>query len=65
VAKNSDCQVGVLQMRIHAGQGWRLYYAQEGHNIYLLLDGGTKATQPRDIQRAIALWQRIKQEADT
>jgi len=62
-----DCKSvghGVFEMRIHAGQGWRIYYAQEGKTIYLLLDAGSKATQARDVARAIELWQSIKKERE-
>ena len=36
------CGDGVWEMRIHYGSGYRLYYAQEGSTIYLLLMGGDK-----------------------
>jgi len=62
-----DCKSvgqGVFEMRIHAGKGWRIYYAQEGKNVYLLLDAGSKATQQRDIETAIELWMLIKKRND-
>jgi len=61
-----DCKSvgqGVFEMRIHVGKGWRIYYAQEGRHVYLLLDAGSKATQSRDIATATRLWQRIKKES--
>jgi len=51
---------GVFEMRIHYGSGWRLYYAQEGRYLYLLLSAGSKSSQRKDIQKAIAMWQQIK-----
>ena len=48
---------GVVESRIHYGPGYRLYYAQQGETLYLLLCGGDKSTQRRDIARAKAYWQ--------
>ena len=60
-----DCQPvggGISEMRIHYGPGYRLYFAQKGATIYLLLLGGEKSTQSRDIIRAKALWAQVKGE---
>ena len=46
---------GVSELRIHVGAGWRLYFAQRGTQVVVLLAGGSKSTQKRDIQRARAL----------
>jgi putative addiction module killer protein len=43
---------GVFEMVIDYGPGYRLYYFQRGPQIYWLLMGGTKGTQPRDVERA-------------
>ena len=51
---------GVWEMRIDYGPGYRIYYAQEGTTIYLLLLGGDKDTQARDITKAKAVWQAAK-----
>ena len=51
----SDCEpVGdrIYEMRIHCGPGYRVYYTRKGNVIYLLLIGGDKTTQARDIKRA-------------
>ncbi|MDP1696803.1 MAG: type II toxin-antitoxin system RelE/ParE family toxin [Xanthomonadaceae bacterium] len=47
---------GVSELRIDAGPGYRLYYAQDGDRIVLLLCGGDKGSQQRDIDRAVACW---------
>ncbi|OQW86201.1 MAG: addiction module protein [Rhodoferax ferrireducens] len=51
-----DCEPvgdGVSEMRIHYGPGYRVYYTRRAKVIYLLLLGGDKSTQKRDIKRAI------------
>ena len=45
---------GVLELRIFYGPGYRVYYSLVGENVMLLLQGGTKGTQKRDIQIAKA-----------
>ena len=47
---------GVMELRIDYGQGYRLYFAQSGETIVLLLCGGDKNTQSQDIIRAKRYW---------
>ena len=42
-------------MRIHAGPGYRVYLTQRGEEIIVLLAGGDKRSQPKDIKRALLL----------
>lgn len=51
---------GVYEMRIACGAGYRIYYAQTGQMIYLLLWGGDKSSQSQDIEKAYFLWQKLK-----
>jgi putative addiction module killer protein len=46
---------GVSELRIDYGAGYRVYFVQRGIALVVLLAGGDKRTQMRDIQRAIAL----------
>jgi putative addiction module killer protein len=50
-----DCEPvgdGVSEMRVHCGPGYRVYYSRKGEVMYLLLCGGDKSTQSRDIKQA-------------
>ncbi len=47
---------GVFEYRIHAGPGYRLYFGRDGDRLIVLLGGGTKARQQRDIETARRLW---------
>jgi putative addiction module killer protein len=56
---------GVIELRIDFGAGWRIYYAQFGAQIVILLAGGSKRTQKKDIKRAKALAALLKSEKDS
>jgi putative addiction module killer protein len=47
---------GVFELRIDFGPGYRVYYAQHGNDWIVLLCGGHKRTQTRDIERAHEYW---------
>ena len=43
---------GVMEMREFFGPGWRMYYVQQGDVVIVMLGGGDKSTQVRDIECA-------------
>ena len=50
---------GVSEMRIDYGPGYRLYFMRRGDTVVILLCGGDKRTQDRDIARALELAQDV------
>jgi putative addiction module killer protein len=50
---------GVSELRIDYGPGYRIYYTQLGDTVVILLCGGDKRTQNRDIDRAIEMAQEL------
>ena len=52
---------GVSELRINVGPGLRVYYGEYGKQLVILLGGGDKATQTRDVNRAKQLWQQWRE----
>ena len=51
---------GVFELRIHYGPGYRVYYGELERVVVILLCGGTKRSQSRDIERAKMYWQDLR-----
>lgn len=60
-----DCEAvgeGVYEMRIHFVPGYRVYFTRRGEVAYLLLLGGDKSSQKRDIKNAIEMAKNLDKE---
>lgn len=58
-----DLAGGVSELKIDVGPGYRVYYSQRGNALLLLLAGGDKSTQQKDIERPIRLARAWGEEA--
>lgn len=59
-----DCKPvgeGVKELKVNYAKGYRIYFAEGDKNIIVLLRGGDKSSQPRDIEKAKGIWKNIKQ----
>jgi putative addiction module killer protein len=53
---------GVFELRFQFGAGYRVYFGLDGNQVMLLLIGGSKKTQKKDIKKALHLWKAYQQE---
>jgi putative addiction module killer protein len=59
LANFGDCKPlggGVFELRLAFGPGYRVYFGREGSELVVLLGGGDKSSQVRDIEKAKAAW---------
>lgn len=60
-----DCKPvgdGISEMRINYAKGYRAYFQEKDNKIVILLIGGDKSTQQKDIEKAKKIWNRIKED---
>jgi putative addiction module killer protein len=60
-----DCKPvgdGISEMRINYAKGYRVYFREKDNKIIVLLIGGDKSIQQKDIKKAKEIWKRIKEE---
>ena len=55
---------GVGELRINYGPGYRIYFGQIGSTVVLLLCGGDKSTQQKDIRTAIEYWRNYNDRSE-
>ncbi|WP_301538554.1 type II toxin-antitoxin system RelE/ParE family toxin [Bifidobacterium panos] len=53
---------GVSELRFHFGSGYRVYFAQKGDTLMLLLAGGDKSGQSRDVKRAQRMLDQLRKD---
>lgn len=53
---------GLCELRIFFGPGYRVYFGVIGDRIVLLISGGDKSSQDKDIQQSLQIWQTYKKE---
>ena len=60
-----DCKPvenGISEMRINYAKGYRVYFKEKDSKIVILLIGGDKSTQQKDIEKAKQIWNRINND---
>lgn len=53
---------GIGEIRVDCGPGYRLYFCRRGNVLFLLLTGGDKSSQSRDVEHAIAMAEELDRD---
>lgn len=53
---------GIVELRLHFGKGYRIYFGEDGANVVILLIGGDKGSQGKDIKNAVKCWEDYNEE---
>ena len=56
---------GVFEYRVNFGPGYRVYFGKDGKSLVILLGGGTKKRQQKDIEDALGCWKDYKERKET
>lgn len=54
--------LGIFELKIYYGPGYRIYFGKKANRVLLLLYGGDKSTQRKDIQTAYRYWQHFREK---
>ena len=60
-----DCKSvggGIKELKVNYAKGYRIYFKEENGQIIILLIGGVKSTQQRDIDKAKEIWKQLNQK---
>lgn len=55
---------GIIELRLDFGKGYRLYCGEEGHTLIVLLMGGDKSSQDKDIKKALGYWRDYREQKE-
>lgn len=55
---------GIYELRFHFGGGYRIYFSRVGNFVIILIGGGDKSTQKKDIAKAQEIWSKYKNEVE-
>ncbi len=67
LGQKGDCKrvaKDIFELRIHYGPGYRAYFSEQGRELVILLVGGTKSSQKRDVKQAIKYLKDYKEQYD-
>ncbi|OGP14678.1 MAG: addiction module protein [Deltaproteobacteria bacterium GWA2_55_10] len=64
LGNNRSVGGGVHELKVDDGPGYRVYYAMNGKRVVLLLLGGDKSSQAKDIKQAKAYWKEYKERQE-
>jgi putative addiction module killer protein len=53
---------GICELRFKFGSGYRIYFGEDGDNIVVLIKGGDKSSQRKDIKKAIEYWKEYQHD---
>ncbi len=53
---------GIFELKINYAKGYRVYYKEKEGRIVILLIGGDKSSQKRDIEKAKKIWNKLKKQ---